>query len=103
MESGGDADRRRPDEAEESSDGDGDESGMPACGLLDCSKHGDGSIYRAPNFGTDSITSPIPERVRLPSSASLPLILSRICLSPHVQVSSFVKFNNFISILQLYP
>ena len=107
MESGDDADRRRPDE---SSDDDGDESGVPAwswdginCGLLDCSKHGDGSIYRAPNFGTDSITSPIPERVRLPSSASLPLMLSRICLSPHVQVSSFVKFNNFISILQLYP
>lgn len=50
MESGGDADRRRPDEAEESSDGDGDESGMPACGLLDCSKHGDGSIYRGTQF-----------------------------------------------------
>ncbi|KAF8671616.1 hypothetical protein HU200_049942 [Digitaria exilis] len=48
------ADRRRPDE---SSDDDDDESGMPAwswegvnCGLLDCSKHGDGSIYRGTHF-----------------------------------------------------
>ena len=54
MESGDDADRRRPDE---SSDDDGDESGVPAwswdginCGLLDCSKHGDGSIYRGTQF-----------------------------------------------------
>ncbi|RLM70232.1 hypothetical protein C2845_PM17G00890 [Panicum miliaceum] len=52
-----DASRRRPDEAEESSDDDGDESGMPAwswdginCGLLDCSKRGDGSIYRGTQF-----------------------------------------------------
>jgi hypothetical protein len=98
-----DAGRRRPDEAEESSDEDGDESGMLAwswdginCALLDCSKHGDGSIYRGTQFwhrfyhvaDTRESTPPIP------------------CLSsshiPHAQVSSFIKFSNFISILQLY-
>lgn len=51
---GMEGDRRRPDE---SSDDDDDESGMPTwswdgvkCGLLDCSKHGDGSIYKGTHF-----------------------------------------------------